>query len=193
VDNAPINNAIPGGVGLAVNGDDSRSDPSDLDRDEGPNLLDIRHNFNGSIVYTTVARTGRSWLDAVLNNNQLGVLLQINSGLPFNIRGGSDLNGDGIVSDRPLFVGRNSMYLPGRFNVDMRYSRLVPLAGGMRAEVIGEFKNIFNTEQTSTVSSVVQVDAFGNPLSPLPTDASGFVPTAGYEQRQFQLGFRFRF
>jgi hypothetical protein len=192
MDNAPINNAIPGGVGLAVNGDDSRSDPSDLVRDEGPNLLDIRHNFNGSIVYTTPARTGRTWLDAALNNNQIGVLLQINSGLPFNIRGGSDLNGDGILSDRPLFVGRNSMYLPGRFNVDLRYSRLLPLAGS-RAEAIGEFKNVFNTEQTSTVSSVVQVDAAGNPLSPLPADASGFAPTAGYEQRQFQLGFRIRF
>ena len=64
--------------------------------------------------------------------------------------------------------------------------------------MIGEFKNIFNTDQTLSVATnnaavVVPTDAAGNPLSALPADASGFTPTAGFEQREFQLGFRFRF
>jgi hypothetical protein len=192
-DNAPLNNAIPGGVGLAVNGDDPRSDPTNLDRDTGPNLLDIRHNFNGSIVYSPLVTAASPIANAILNNNQIGILMQFNSGLPFNIRGGRDLNGDGFGNDRPLFVGRNSMYLPNRYNVDLRYSRFIPIAGAIRGEVIGEFKNVFNTLQTMAVSSTVTVDTLGNPASPLPGDVSGFSPTAGYEQRQFQLGFRVRF
>jgi hypothetical protein len=120
--------------------------------------------------------------------------MQFNSGLPFNIRTSRDLNGDGQSNnDRPLFVGRNAMYLPARYNVDLRYSRFIPIRGAVRAEVIGEFKNLFNIRQTSRVNSVVQLDANGAPLVPLPEDASGFAATAGYEQRQFQLGFRVRF
>ena len=193
-DNAPINNAIPGGVGLAVNGDDPRSDTVDLDRDTGPNLLDLRHNFNGSLVWGPSMRGGGNrFLEALLNQNQIGILMQFNSGLPFNIRGNRDLNGDGLASDRPLFVGRNSLYLPARYNVDLRYSRLVNIRGSIRGEVIGEFKNIFNTVQTLAVNQTVQVDLAGNPLAAIPADASGFTPTSGFEQRQFQLGFRVRF
>jgi hypothetical protein len=192
-DNAPLNNAVPGGVGLSVNGDDPRSDPTSLDRDEGPNLLDVRHSFNGSIVFSPEVRSGRRFVDALGGNNQVGVLMQFNSGLPFNIRGGTDLNRDGQANnDRPLFVGRNSMYLPARYNVDVRYSRFVPL-GPVRGEIIGELKNLFNTVQTAAVSSVVAVDTAGNAVSPLPDDPLGFGATSGYEQRQFQLGFRVRF
>jgi len=43
-----------------------------------------------------------------LNNNQVGVILQANSGLPFNIRSNGELNKDGLNNDRPLFVERNS-------------------------------------------------------------------------------------
>jgi hypothetical protein len=193
-DNAPINNAIPGGVGLAVNGDDPRSDPTNLDRDKGPNLLDVRHNFNGSVVYAPSIRSDHRLIEALANGNQLGILVQFNSGLPINVRANRDLNADGLSNnDRPLFVGRNSMYLPARYNVDLRYARLITVYGPVRAEVVGEFKNVFNVRQTAAVDAVVQVDAAGSPLVALPGGASGFRPTGGYEQRQFQLGFRIRF
>ena len=38
---------------LTVQAEPGRSDPSNLDRDLGPNPLDMRHNFNGNIVYTS--------------------------------------------------------------------------------------------------------------------------------------------
>ena len=63
--------------------------------------------------------------------------------------------------------------------------------------MIGEFKNLFNTEQTQAVNSQVQTDTAGNPLNPIPTTfgpaPGGFPPTAGFEQFEFQLGFRLRF
>ena len=72
-------------------------------------------------------------------------------------------------------------------------------------EILGEFKNIFNIVQTSSIRNGVNVDTAGNILSPLvfgttpstltslPSSSSDFLPTGGYEQRKFQLGFKVRF
>jgi hypothetical protein len=193
-DNAPLSQHFPGTSGLGVVSDQFRTDPTNLDRDKGPNLLDTRHNFNGSIVFNpTVGVKGMA--GRILNDNQLGLLIQLNSGLPFNVMSNVDLNRDGFAGDRPIDVGRNSVYLPHRYNVDMRYSRFVPITGNVRAEIIGEFKNIFNTVQTASVNSAIRVLATGvpEPGVVVPTDGSAFPATAGYEQRQFQLGFRVRF
>jgi hypothetical protein len=192
-DNAPLSQSFPGTSALGVVSDSFRTDPTNLDRDKGPNLLDTRHNFNGSIVFNPTVRFGNEAMNAILNNNQVGILMQFNSGLPFNITGNQDLNKDGFGSDRPVGVARNSMYLPHRYNVDLRYSRFVTFPRAMRAEIIGEFKNLFNTVQTSGVSSAIATDALGNALTAIPTTAAGFPANGGYEQREFQLGFRFKF
>jgi hypothetical protein len=193
-DNAPLSLQFPGTSGLGVVSDAFRTDPTDLDRDKGPNLLDMHHNFNGSIVFNPTVNVTNSFVHALVNNNQLGILLQLNSGLPFNIVSNQDLNKDGFSNnDRPTNIGRNSLYLPARYNVDMRYSRFVPIHGSMRGEIIGEFKNIFITVQTQTVSAAVATVTLGNPLAPIPTSGSDFPASAGFEQRQFQLGFRFSF
>ena len=63
---------------------------------------------------------------------------------------------------------RNSYYLPARYNTDLRYSRFVPIAGHYRAEVVAEFKNLFNVVQTSAVNRVVTTNADGVPSGPLP-------------------------
>jgi hypothetical protein len=187
-DNAPI----PGT--LSVAGDTGgRSDPSTLDRDKGPNILDQRHTFVGSFVaqpQIDVEGIG----GALLNDNQLGIVLQFASGIPINIRSNRELNNDAVGSDRPNSVGRNSMSLPARYNVDLRYSRLFPVRGTTRAEFVVEVKNIFNAEQWSGATTVVTTDALGNPALPIPTDVeTGFLPNGGYEQRQLQLGFRVTF
>lgn len=200
IDNAPMTTV------LAVQGDQGRSDPTNLDRDKGPNALDTRHSFNGSIVAMSHVGFGPGWVQTLLSDNQAGMVVQFNSGIPFTITSNRDLNGDGAGNnDRPLNVGRNSVYLPARWNVDARLSRFIPLGGGRRVEVLGEFKNIFNIVQTSSVRTGVNVDTGGNVISPLvfgnvassltelPTDGSDFLPLNGYEQRKFQLGFKFWF
>lgn len=188
-DNAPLTSV------LSVQGDDGRSDPTYLDRDLGPNLLDIRHSFSGSFVAQPSVKLANPVLNAVLNDNQFGVMVQLNSGLPFNIRSNQDLNKDGVLSDRPIGIGRNSMYLPNRYNMDLRYSRVFRVSGPVRAEVQAEFKNLFNNLQTSAVNRVVATDAAGVVLAPIPDTADAF-PVAGrggYEARQFQLGFKVSF
>jgi len=185
-DNAPLTSA------LSVQGDDGVSDPTNLDRDKGPNLLDTRHSFAGSVVLQPRFDV-EGVLGAIVNGNQLGLMMQVNSGLPVNLRSGTDLNGDGLLADRPLFVGRNSLYLPARYNVDARLSRFIALGGHRRLEVAAEFKNVFNTVQTSSVNRVIATNALGQATGTLPTSSSELQPTGGYEQRQFQLGFKFHF
>ncbi|OLD16986.1 MAG: hypothetical protein AUJ01_09660, partial [Acidobacteria bacterium 13_1_40CM_3_65_5] len=89
---------------LTVQSETGRSDPSNLDRDIGPNPLDMRHNFTGNIVYVSESHSSNAVVRQLLSGNQIGVLLQFNSGLPVNIPANRDLNGDGVSSDRPLFI-----------------------------------------------------------------------------------------
>ncbi len=185
-DNAPMTTA------LSVQGDDGVSDPTNLDRDEGPNLLDTRHSFAGSVILQPTFDVD-GLAGAIVNDNQLGLMLQFNSGLPVNLRSATDLNGDGVLADRPLFVGRNSLYLPARYNVDARFSRFIRLGGARRLEIAAEFKNLFNTVQTSAVNRIIPTTVLGEPTGSLPTSTDQLQPTAGYEQRQFQLGFKFHF
>jgi len=185
-DNAPITGQ------LSVQGDAGRTDVTNLDRDFGPNILDQRHTFVGSIVATPQFDIEGA-AGAILNNNVFGVAVQVASGIPVNLRSNLELNNDGTASDRPLNVPRNALTLPSRKNVDLRYSRKVRIQGNRGFEVIAELKNLFNTEQVSSVNATVPTNAQGVPVNALPTSASALTPTGGYEQRQFQLGFKFVF
>ena len=180
---------------LTVQAETGRSDPSNIDRDLGPNPLDMRHSVNGNIVYLSTNNSANPIVRGLLNGNEIGVLLQFNSGLPLNILANRDLNGDGLQpnSDRPLSVARNSLYLPTRKNVDLRYTRWFPVHGSTRAEFIAELKNVFNTVEMSNVNTTIAVDTLGNPTTTIPTDPYQFVNPSGYEQRKLQLGFKVRF
>jgi Carboxypeptidase regulatory-like domain/TonB dependent receptor len=187
-DNAPITTV------LSVQGDAGRSNPEDLDFDMGPNVLDQRHTFTGSIVAQPRTESDNALMRGLINGTLLGVAMQFASGVPINIRATGEINNDGIASDRPAGVPRNSIQLPARYNIDLRLSRQVPI-GRTKAEIIAEVKNVFNTVQWSGVTgqSVAVNAATGLPINPLPTSGDQLTPTGGYEQRQFQLGFRFIF
>ena len=188
-DTAPL-----GGGTLSVQGDAARSDPFDLDRDKGPNSLDIRHTFNASIVALSQFTIANRVLHHIINNNQVSLLIQVNSGTPVQIQGNADLNGDGTNNDRPLFITRNSLNLPMRKNVDARISRFINFGRSYKFEIQAEFKNIFNWEQVSGVQTTYTVNATtGAATTTLPFNSGALIPTNGYEQRKFQLGFKLFF
>ena len=70
-------------------------------------------------------------------------------------------------NDRILWEPRNSLYLPTRWNVDLRYSRYYTLSGNRRVSVQAEFKNIFNNVQESGVNTNYTVDTGGYPVDPV--------------------------
>jgi hypothetical protein len=188
-DNAPLT-----GTYVVGSGDDRLSDPSNPDRDKGVTPFNQLHTFSlSTVIAPRVADTTSG--AAIWNNNQIGIILQANSGLPFNIRAALDLNADGVSNDRPLGVERNAGRLGRVLNLDLRYSRFIPVRGVQRAELFFEAKNLFNTENIAGVNRVIATDALGNPLAPISFRGEDY-PTAGksgYDQRLIQLGFKYIF
>jgi hypothetical protein len=186
VDDAPLT-----GTYVVGSGDDRQSDPSNITRDKGLTPFNQTHTFAlSSVLAPQIAGDGVGAM--ILNHNQLGIIVQTNSGLPFNIRGNLDLNKDGLTNDRPLGIDRNAGRLGRVLNVDVRYSRFIPFGSGIRAELFAEAKNLFNAQNISGVNRVVTVDAAGNPVAALPA-VDAFPPTSGYDQRLFQLGLKISF
>jgi carboxypeptidase family protein/TonB-dependent receptor-like protein len=189
VDNAPLT-----GTYVVGSGDDRVSDPTDLNREEGVTPFNQTHTLAVSAVLAPT-KSGSGLGPALMNNNQLGVILQTNSGLPFNIRSNLDLNQDGVNNDRPLGIERNAGRLGRVVNLDLRYSRFLPFRDSMRGELFFEAKNLFNTANIAGVNRVVTTDAQGNPVNTLVFHGDQY-PTAGksgYDQRVMQLGVKFLF
>jgi outer membrane receptor protein involved in Fe transport len=183
-DNAPLT-----GTYVVGSGDDRVSDPTNLDRERGATPFHQTHTFAVStVIAPEVAGTG--WAVALANNNQLGLILQANSGLPFNIRSRTDLNLDGVTNDRPNGFERNAGRLGRVVYLDLRYSRFIPAGDTRRVELFFEAKNLFNTENVATVTRDVTTTAAGDLAAPLP---SPFPPQSAYDQRQMQLGLKFVF
>jgi hypothetical protein len=188
-DNAPLT-----GTYVVGSTDDRVSDPSSLDRDKGLTPFNQTHTFSISTVIAPEV-SGATAGAAIWNNNQFGIILQANSGLPFNVRSRLDLNGDGVLNDRPNNLERNAGRLGRVLNFDLRYSRFVPVRSGQRIELFFEAKNLFNTENIAGVNRVITTDALGNVTGSIPLDGSDY-PTSGktgYDQRLIQLGLKFAF
>ena len=166
------------------------SDPSDPRRDYSYTAWNQTHTF----VMTTIVQPsmqGDGIGARLANDNQIGLIVKANSGLPYNVRSNRDLNLDGIPdADRPNGIARNSGKLGTFVTVDMRYSRFVPLTRLQKAEVFAELKNMLNRRNIRAVNSVVVTDALGNLTTPNPAE---FPLTQTYEARQFQLGFKYSF
>ena len=177
---------------VVASGDDRMSDPSNLARDKGVSPFNQTHTFVLSAVLApSISGSG---LGAMLaNNNQLGIILQANSGLPFNVRSNLDLNKDGVTNDRPLNIDRNTGRLGKVLNLDLRYSRFIPLRNGRKIEAFLEAKNLGNRLNVAGVNRVVTTDAAGVPTKAIATPAVGFAGTSAYDQRLVQVGFKFVF
>jgi hypothetical protein len=189
VDNAPLT-----GTYVVGSADDRVSDYSNLDRERGVTPFNQTHTFALSTVFAPTF-SGSGLGVALANNNQVGVILQANSGLPFNIRSNRDLNLDGVTNDRPLGIERNAGRLGSVAYLDLRYSRFVRLDDRRRVEVFFEAKNLFNRLNLAGVNRVVTTDLAGNPAAPIVFSGSDYPDAgkSGYDQRQMQLGVKFVF
>jgi len=176
------------GTYVVGSGDDRLSDPTSVDRDKGVAPFNQTHTFVFSgLLAPKVSGSGVG--PALLNNNQLGFILQANSGLPFNIRANRDLNLDGVQNDRPIGIDRNTGRLGRVFNVVARYVRFIRLGAHLRSELFIEAKNLFNTQNVASVNRVVAVDAAGNATVPL----DSLPQLTGYLQRNVQAGVKLAF
>src|SRR5262249_27678478 len=85
-------------------------------------------------------------LARVFANFQLSPIVRYNSGHPFNLLAGTDVNGDRhSTNDRPIGVDHNTGVGPDYSSFDMRVSRRFRLTERANLIVVAEGFNIFNT------------------------------------------------
>jgi hypothetical protein len=107
------------------------------------------------------------------------------SNLPFNIVTGNDRNGDTTTNDRPTGVARNTGKGFDFASFDLRLSRSFRLTEKLNLELLAEGFNLFNRANFSVPNNV-----FGTGSTPL---AAFGKPTAAFDPRQIQLGFKLSF
>ncbi|MBC8165524.1 MAG: hypothetical protein H7Y20_06600, partial [Bryobacteraceae bacterium] len=184
IDDAPEQNNIDSGAFYL-------SDPTNRRRDRGNSLTDRRHVLNGNLLFTPSRKSGEGWLNYLVNNNQLALLLNIQSGELFNLASNRILNGDTSTAaafQRPLFVGRNTIRAPRTAELNVRYSRFFPFKERMSAEFIAEATNVFNRTNVTGLNATATVDPGGAILTNAPLNW-----TSALDQRLIQIGVRFNF
>jgi hypothetical protein len=170
-------------LGLIIGSTDTfHSNPTDNSRDKGRTPFDVRHTWITSGVWTLPTQT------------QIGFVVNLNSGLPFNIRSNRDVNGDGqSTNDRPVGIDRMAQNLGAFFQIDARFSQFIPLRSDrFRLEAFGDFLNLLNRDNVSGRNSTVTVDSGGNAVDPIPADDQ-FPVSGGFQNLQFQLGIKLHF
>ena len=191
-DDAPEENG-PGSVTL--------SDPSNRAVDKGNSFGDVTGVFNMSIVARPAFSFANHFLDALMNNNQLGLIVIADSGENFNITTG-DLNRDGVLgSDRPAGVRRNSGRLPAYCGVDARYTRFFRLSEKLSFEFYAEATNVFNSKQVSSydATSLPSGNVLTSLVNPRTGELRGPLPdfrtlsTTWRDNRQMQIGAKIHF
>ncbi|MEK7856144.1 MAG: TonB-dependent receptor, partial [Acidobacteriota bacterium] len=162
--------------------------------------FDQRHKF---VIYSVVTSP---WKNAFLRDFTFTPIIRANSGRPFNLLAGSDVNGDRSSNgDRPLLrlngldqgaIGRNVGKGPSFATFDMRLTRKIGFSERVSLDLTLEAFNVLNRLNFSSVNNTVgafyptTVNVRGDhnvgPSSPL-----GF--TSAFDPRRIQLGAKFRF
>src|SRR5262245_3324439 len=160
------------------------SDPTDRRRDYGTRNSDLRHSFVFQGLYAPRLTNALKWV----NGFEFSTMLFYNSGFPVTASTGTDLNGDLVNNDRPLFRGRNDVKGPGYFQIDFRLVRRLVFRDRYSIELIAEAENLTNRFNancsiagcTGAVVNVATAPDFGRVTSVRPP-------------RRFQFGGRFTF
>ncbi|MHB8887887.1 MAG: TonB-dependent receptor [Acidobacteriaceae bacterium] len=125
-------------------------DPTNLKRDYGNADDDVRHNLViQGILEPTTSIQKLKWI----NGFEFTSTYFYNSGFPINEVSGVDLNKDGILNDRPLFVARNSFRGPGLSEADAQLMRNFNFRERYHLSVFGAAENILNTSNANCNTS----------------------------------------
>jgi hypothetical protein len=183
------------------NSDFGPQDNTDLRLERGLSDFDQRHK----LVVASVIDS--PWKNAFLSGFQLSPIFRYNSGHPFNLLAGADVNGDRhSTNDRAIGAGRNTGLGPNYFTWDMRLSKTIRLGEKANLQLLAEGFNITNRTNYASVNNVVGAE-FGLPTSiggggatsfnvrgqPCASVSQPLCFTSAQPKRQIQLGARFNF
>jgi hypothetical protein len=196
-------------------------DPNRFELERADSLFDQRHRFVFSGVWTSPQgwRNAGNWWKRIFANFTVAPIIELSSGRPFNIITNTDTNNDQSTStDRPSVLPDGTLCLPGspgctplitdgRFSignlgrnmgithgfasVDLRLTRAINFGERVRVDLIAEGFNLFNRFNEASASPFFEdVNAFGKRSS---SGKYFSIPTAAFDQRQFQLGIKVNF
>ena len=178
------------------NSDYGPQDPTNLGADRALSEFDQRHK----VVVAGIIDS--PWKNSLLSGFQLAPIFTYNSGHPFNLLAGGEINGDNhTTNERPIGAGRDTGLGPGYVNFDMRLGWQHKLGEKAKLQLTAEGFNIANHTNFASVNNEVG-PLFG--LTPgfttfnvhgssalSPSTPLGF--TSAFPKREIQLGLRLTF
>ena len=183
------------------NSDFRAFDQTDNQNEYSLSAFDQRHKF---VIYALIQSPFKG---KFLGGFSFQPVFRANSGRPFNLLAGADVNGDRSTNgDRPLLVtngatfgaiGRNVGKGPSFATFDMRLSHLTKFGDARSLELTFEAFNLFNRLNYSSVNNTVG-PSFDGTITEIKgrSDVSPSTPlgfTSAFDPRRIQLGLRFRF
>ena len=125
----------------------------------------------------------------LLRDFKFSSLVALESGRYYTVFVGSDANGDGNpLSDRPGFLGRNTLEGPGYATLDLRVARPIKFNERWTGEFTLDFFNLFNRTNIRDISAVYG----GFDLNVAPVASFG-TPRDVFNPRQTQFGLKLKF
>ncbi|KAF0249778.1 MAG: ferrienterochelin and colicins outer membrane receptor, partial [bacterium] len=172
------------------------NDPLNLGNEKGFSVQDVRNRF----VFSGIWDINYS-KNPLLKGFQVSSIVTLESGRPYNLGAGVDLNmnADIVPGDRPLGIARNAGITPGFSTFDLRVTRKVSFKDKYAIEGFFEAFNLFNR--------VNILNDFNNNVFPPRPDGTFDIPSQengrfilpqnrfsmSFAPRQLQIGFRFTF
>jgi hypothetical protein len=193
------------------NSDYGPQDPTDLGADRALSEFDQRHKVVIAGVFDS------PWKNPILAGFQLAPIFTYNSGHPFNLLAGGEVNGDNhTTNERPIGAGRDTGIGPDFTNLDLRLSWQHKLGEKAKLQFTAESFNIANHTNYASVNNEVS-PLFGFPSNPANNTACPACPpglgnttfnvhgsaalspsqplgfTSDFPKREIQLGLRVTF
>jgi hypothetical protein len=178
------------------NSDYGPQDPTNLGADRALSEFDQRNKVVVAGVFDS------PWKNPFLSGFQLAPIFTYNSGHPFNLLAGGEVNGDNhTTNERPIGAGRDTGIGPDYINLDMRLSWQHKVGERAKLQFTAESFNIANHTNYASVNNVVSplfgltpgfttFDVHGS-AALSPSQPLGF--TSDFPKREIQLGLRLTF
>lgn len=183
------------------NSDYAPFDQTNLAGENGASDFDQRHKLVIMGVFETpwTGSSAQTVAEKIFADFTFSPTFRYNSGRPFNLLAGTDVNGDRhSTNDRPIGVGRNTGIGPNYASFDVRVQRRFKLNERANLNFIMEAFNLFDRTNWASVNNTVGPNFLA--LSPTPrvhgsnigaSNPLGF--SSAYPMREFQLGVRLNF
>lgn len=197
------------------NSDFQPNDQSNLRAERALSAFDQRHKFviAGVLESPWKGGEGASVFARIFSGFTLSPILRANSGRPFNLLVGSDINGDRhSTTDRPPGAGRNAGRGPSFWTFDLRLARRISFGESRNLELMFEAFNLFNRLNFTSINNTVSCSSDNLEPRCVPpgvltapfnligteslTTARHLRPldfTSAFDPRRIQLGIRFAF